>query len=154
MRTKFCGQMSKATKAKAKVNKSHQNWMKSKYYAKTFHEISLILWNFINFCKISRFLIKFCKSPRRFELHIAKKLSNIGWISLTIVHAMKNGGKLGKLCTKTLTNVHSIQWRFSRSKTFGFNEILSCFILLMTENFCFAQISQLPRASILSYYSF
>ncbi len=52
--------------------------------------------------------------------------------------------KFGQTLSTTKTKVHSIQWCFSRSKTFGFNEILSRFILFMTKIFCFTWISQLP----------
>jgi hypothetical protein len=43
MKAKFCGQLSKAQKAKAKVNKVHQNLMKAKYSTNKFQEILLIL---------------------------------------------------------------------------------------------------------------
>jgi hypothetical protein len=35
-------------------------------------KISLALWNIINFCKISYFLIKFCKKPEIFQVNIVK----------------------------------------------------------------------------------
>jgi len=40
-----------------------------------------------------------------------------------------------------LKKVHGIEQSFYRSKTFGFNKILSCFISLMTEIFRFIWIS-------------
>jgi hypothetical protein len=52
-RLKFCGQLLKAPKAKAKVNKVHRNGMKAKFYTKKFcaifHEISLTFVNSCNF---------------------------------------------------------------------------------------------------------
>jgi hypothetical protein len=48
-----------------------RNWKSTKYFATSrkpcvlplkFCEMSIVLWNPINYCKISQFLIKFCKS--------------------------------------------------------------------------------------------
>ncbi len=73
-----------------------------------------------------------------------ENLSNIGWISLTFVRAMKNGQKLAKLHPRTFTKVHGIQQSFSQSETFVFSKISSCFISFMTEIFHFTWILQLP----------
>jgi hypothetical protein len=57
-----------------KYNRVYRNWMKAKYYTINFYEISLVLWNLVNFCKILQFLIKFSESPKdkRFKKNIVK----------------------------------------------------------------------------------
>ncbi len=79
---KFCGQLLKAPKAKAKVNKIHRKWTKAKYNTKNVFEILLISWNLINFHKISSFFIKLYKSLKYLGYILLKRLKNhhIIWI--------------------------------------------------------------------------
>ena len=51
--------------------------------------------------------------------------------------------KIGQTLSRNLMKVHGIEQSFSQSKTFGFNKISSCFILLMNKIFCFTSISQI-----------
>ena len=55
--------------------------------------------------------------------------------------------------SQNLTKVHSIEQSFSQSKTFGFSEISSHFVSLMTEIFCFTCISQILTLEIEEFYS-
>ncbi len=43
-----------------------------------FHEMSLVLWNLINYCKISQFIIKFGKSSKDFRKILLK------WLGKTV----------------------------------------------------------------------
>ncbi len=129
-----------------------RNWTSTKYFETSqkprvirlkFGEISLVLWNLINYCKIIQFLLKFCKSLKDFRKIWLK------WLGKTIKHRVNFVNtdkwlKVGLLLSITLMKDYSIPWRFSWSQTFSFNEILSRFILFMTKIFCFTKISQLP----------
>jgi len=101
-KTKFCNHLYQ-----------NQNWKSKKYLAISqkssitllkFHAMSLVLWNLINYCyycKISQFMVKFCKSPKYLGkklLNDLEKQSNIPWILLTFIHAIKKGQKLGNFC--------------------------------------------------------
>ncbi len=48
-----------------------------------------------------------------------------------------------KILSRYLMKVHGIPRSFSRSKTFGFYEILYCIVSFMTEIWCFTRISQI-----------
>ncbi len=81
-----------------------RNWKSTKYIATEqkqciipikFCEILLVLWNFVNFHKISQFLIKFCKSLKHFRKILIKWLGKR--VKYWLNFATKNGQKLGKL---------------------------------------------------------
>jgi hypothetical protein len=88
-----------------------QNWKSTKYFttsrkpsviALKFHEMSSVSWNVINYCKISKFLVKSYKSLKDLRKilikWLRKKQSNIAIILLTFIHALKNGWKLDNFC--------------------------------------------------------
>ena len=47
-----------------------------------FQEMLLVLWNFINYCKITQFLIKFCKSLKDFRKILLK------WLGKTVKYCL------------------------------------------------------------------
>ncbi len=61
-----------------------------------YQEISLVLWNIIYFHNLIFFHL-IPKKSERFKVNIAKITGEKKQILLTIVHAKKNGKKLGKL---------------------------------------------------------
>jgi hypothetical protein len=101
------------------VNKVHKNWMKAKYYTKKIPETLLVSWNLINFCNVSQFLVKFCKSPkdlRKILLKWLEKKNNkilTQFVNFQSCH--EKWPKVGQTSSITLTNVYGIQWSFSQS---------------------------------------
>ncbi len=89
----------------------HWNFMK-------FHEMSLVSWNLVNYCKITQFLVKFCKSLKDFRKILLK------WLGKTVKYCInfikfhsctEKWLKVGQLSSITLTKVHAIPRRFSMS---------------------------------------
>ncbi len=92
-------------------------WKKSIMPLK-FHEILLVSWNLINFYKISQFLIKFGKSLKDLRKILLR------WFGKTVKYLLyfvnfhsctEKWHKVGQAWSITLTKVHGIQRRFSRS---------------------------------------
>ncbi len=104
-----------------------QNWKSSKYFKTSwkpkviplkFHEMSLVLWNLINYCKIMHFLIKFCKSLKNFKKILLKWLGKIFKYCLNFINfcsRTEKWPKVGQLLSITLTKVYGIPRRFSWS---------------------------------------
>jgi hypothetical protein len=104
-----------------------RNWKSTKYFEilwkprvipLKFHEMSLVLWNLINYCKIVQFLIKFCKSLKDFRKILLKWLGNTVKYCLNFVNfcsCTEKWPKVGQLSSITLTKVHGIPRRFFRS---------------------------------------
>ncbi len=68
-----------------------RNWKFTKYFKISqkpwviplkFHEMSLVLWNLVNFCKIMQFLIKFYKSLKDFRKILLK------WLGKTVKYCL------------------------------------------------------------------
>jgi len=102
-----------------------------------FHEMSLVLWNLINYCKILQCLVKFCRSPKDLRKILIKWLGKTVKYCLNFVNfhsCTEKWLKFSQLSSLTLTKVYGIPWRFSRSQTFGFNKISSHFCLVYDWN--------------------
>ncbi len=129
-----------------------QNWKSTKYFEISqkprviplkFHEMLLVSWNLVNYCKIMPFLIRFCKSLKDFINIFLKLRGKTVKYCLNIINfrsCTEKWPKVGQRSSITLTKVHVIPWRFSRSWTFGFNEILSRFVSFRTKIFHFTRI--------------
>jgi hypothetical protein len=98
--------------------------------------MSLVSLNIINYCKISQFLVKFCKSPKDLRKILLKWLGICSYTEKWL--------KVGQLSSKTLTKVYGIPQWFYHSQTFSFIEISSCFVSFMTKIFHFMKILELP----------
>ncbi len=84
-------------KQNGKSTKYFKTSQKPRVIPLKFLEMPLVLWNLINYCKITQFLIKFCislKDLRKILLKLLEKQSNIALILLTFIHALKNGQNL------------------------------------------------------------
>jgi hypothetical protein len=104
-----------------------QNWKSTKYFAISwkprvirlkFCEMSLVLWNLVYYCKIMQFLVKFCKSLKDFRKILLKWLEKQSTICLNFINFHSYTEKWlkdGQLLSITLTKVHGIPRRFSRS---------------------------------------
>ncbi len=104
-----------------------QNWKSTKYFTTSwkpsvihlkFHEMSLVSSNLINYCKISQFLVKFCKSLKDIRKLLWKWLGKTIKYFLNFAHfhsCTEKWLKVGQLLSITLMKVYSIQRRFSQS---------------------------------------
>ncbi len=104
-----------------------QNWKFTKYFETSqkprvtplkFHEMSSVLWNLINYCKITQFLIKFCKSLKDFRKILLKWLGKTVKYCLNFINCCsctEKWPKVGQLLSITLTKVYCIPKRFSGS---------------------------------------
>ncbi len=66
-----------------------------------FHEMSLVLWNLINNCKIMQFLIKFCESLKDLRKILLKWLGKTVTYCLNFVNfhsCTENGRELANFC--------------------------------------------------------
>jgi hypothetical protein len=82
-----------------------------------FHEMSFVSWNLINYCKITQFLIKFCKSLKDFRKILLKWLGKTVKYCLNFVNfhsCTEKWPKFGQLLSITLTKVVGIPRRFYR----------------------------------------
>jgi hypothetical protein len=85
-----------STKSETKSQQSTSQLNKSKWlYQIKFHELSLVSWNIVNFCKISQILIKFCKSLKDLRKILLKWLGKtVNFANFCSCH--ENSQKLGK----------------------------------------------------------
>ncbi len=137
------------TKSRQSTSKLHQ---RPSVIPLKFCGISLVSRNFLNYCKILQFLIKFCKSLKDLRKILLK------WLGKTVKYCFnfinfhsctEKWMKVGQLLSTTLRKNYGIPRRFSLTKTFSFDKISSLFVSPMTEIFCFTKISQLPITALL-----
>ncbi len=83
-----------------------------------FIEMLLVLWKLVNYCKITQFVIKFCRILKDFRNIFLK------WLGKTVKYChnfvnfcscTEKWLKVGQLLSITLTKVYGIPWRFSWS---------------------------------------
>ncbi len=103
-----------------------QNWKSTKYFEISqkprviplkFHEMSLVSWNLVNYCKITQFLIKLCKSLKDFKKILLKWPGNKVKYCPNFVNfhsCTEKWLKVGQLLSITLMKVHGIPRRFCR----------------------------------------
>ncbi len=100
------------------LQRSLETSRKPKVIPLKFHEMLLVSWNFINYCKIMQFLDKFCKSLKDFRKRLLK------WLGKTVKYCFnfvkfhsftEKWLKVGQLLSITLTKVYGIPQRFSWS---------------------------------------
>ncbi len=132
----------------------HQNYFeisqKPRGLPLKFREMLLGSWNLINYCKITQFLVKFCKILKDCRKILLKWLGKKVKYWLNFVNfcsCTEKWPKIGQLSSITLMKVHSIPWRFYRPYTFSLNKISSHFVSFRTEIFHFTQILQLPSTN-------
>jgi len=83
-----------------------------------FCEMSLVLWNLINYCKILQFPVKFCRSPKDLRKIWLKWLGKTVKYCLNFVNfhsCTEKWPKVHQLLSITLTKVNGIPKRFSWS---------------------------------------
>ena len=139
----------KYRKQNRKSTKYFETSWKPRVIPLKFCEMSLVSWNLINYCKISQFLVKFCKSLKDFRKILLKWLGKTVKYCLNFINFHSCTEKWPKVCqllSITLTKLYGILQRFSQSQTFSFNKISSRLISFMTKIFCFTKISQLPTS--------
>ncbi len=84
----------KYAKRNQKSTKYFKTSQKPRIIPLKFCEMLLVSWNFTNYCKITQFLVKLCKTLKDLRKILLVKKSNIALILLNFVHALKNGRKL------------------------------------------------------------
>ncbi len=83
-----------------------------------FCETSLVSWYLIKYCKISQFLISFCKSLKDLRKILLKWLEKTVKYCLNFVNfcsCTENWLKVGQLSSTTLTKAYGIPRRFAQS---------------------------------------
>ncbi len=116
--TKIFQSSFKSTKNKNKSQQSTLQCYKSSVVPLKFHEMLLVLWNLINYCKISQFLVKFGKSLkdlRKIFLKWLEKIVNYWLNFVSFRSCTEKWPKVGQLLSITLTKVQGIPWKFSQS---------------------------------------
>ncbi len=104
-----------------------QNWKSTKYITTEsrqsiiplkLSEIMSVLWNLVNFCKISQFLVKFGKSLKDLRKILLKWLVKTVKYQLNFINfcsCTEKWPKVGQTLSVTLTKAHGIQLRFPQS---------------------------------------
>ncbi len=133
-----------------------RNWKSTKYFETSwklsvipleFHEMSLVLWNLINYCKILQCLVKFCRSPKDLRKILIKWLGKTVKYCLNFVNfhsCTEKWLKFSQLSSLTLTKVYGIPQGFLGHKLLVLTKFHLIFVSFMTEMFCFTKILQLP----------
>ncbi len=122
LKFRICSKETEILQSTFKSTKSETESLQSSSKFHAFHviplkfcEMSLDSWNLINYCKITQFLIKFCKSLKDF-----RKILLI-WLGKTVKYFLnfinfhscaEKWPKVGQLSSITLTKVYGIPRRF------------------------------------------
>ncbi len=108
----------KYQKRNRKSTKYFKTSQKPRVISLKFHEISLVSWNVVNYCKITQFLVKFCKSLKDLRKILLNCLGKTVKYCLNFINfhsCTEKWPKVGQLSFITLMQVNSIPWRFSWS---------------------------------------
>jgi hypothetical protein len=102
-----------------KQNRKSTNYFETSWKPRViplkFYEMSLVLWNLVIYCKITQFVVKFCKSLKDFRKILFK------WLGKTVKYChdfvnfrscTEKWPKVGQLLSITLMKVHGIPQRF------------------------------------------